>query len=66
MSQAGGNTGPEFMSTHPNDQNRIKKIREHMPEALKYYEGAGVQNKTEQKIKTKVKPNPRTSEKWSF
>ena len=66
MSQAGGNTGPEFMSTHPSDQNRIRKIRENMPEALKYYQGAGVQNKTEQKIKTNVKPVGRTSEKWSF
>lgn len=66
MSQAGGNSGPEFMSTHPSDQNRIKKIRENMPEALKYYQGAGVQNKTEQKIKTSVKPETRTSDKWSF
>ena len=66
MSQAGGNSGPEFMSTHPNDQNRIKKIRENMPEALKYYQGAGVQNKTQQKIKTSVKPETRTSDKWSF
>jgi hypothetical protein len=54
------------MSTHPSDQNRIAKINEHMPEALKYYQGAGVQNKTEQKIKTSVKPKSRTSDKWSF
>ena len=66
MSQAGGSSGPEFMSTHPNDQNRIKKIRENMPEALKYYQGSGVQNKTEQKIKTSVKPESRTSDKWTF
>ncbi len=66
MSQAGGNSGPEFMSTHPSDQNRINKIREKMPEALKYYQGAGVQNKTQQKIKTSVKPENRTSDKWSF
>ena len=66
MSQAGGNSGPEFMSTHPTDQNRIKKIQENMPEALKYYQGAGVQNKTEQKIKTSVKPEARTSKEWSF
>ena len=66
MSQAGGNSGPEIMSTHPTDQNRIAKIREHMPEALKYYEGAGVQNKTQQKIKTSVKPKGKTSEKWTF
>ena len=66
MSQAGGNSGPEFMSTHPTDQNRIKKIQENMPEGLKYYQGAGVQNKTEQKIKTSVKPEARTSKEWSF
>ena len=66
MAQAGGNSGPEIMSTHPNDQNRIAKIQEHMPEALKYYQGAGVQNKTQQKIKTSVKPVGKTSEKWTF
>ena len=66
MSQAGGNQGPEIMSTHPTDQNRIAKIREHMPQALQYYKGAGVQNQTDQKIKTKVKPEARTSDKWTF
>lgn len=66
MSQSGGNNIAEFMSTHPSDQNRIAKIQEKMPEALKYYQGAGVQNKTEQKIKTSVKPEARTSDKWTF
>ena len=66
MSQAGGNAPAEFMSTHPSDQNRIAKIKEHLPEALKYYQGAGVQNKTEKKIKTSVKPKARTSDEWSF
>lgn len=66
MSQAGGNSGLEIMSTHPNDQNRIAKIREVLPEALKYHEGAGVQNNTQQKIKTRVKPEGKTSEKWTF
>ena len=54
------------MSTHPSDQNRIAKIQENMPKALQYYHGAGVQNKTEQKIKTSVKPETRTSDKWTF
>jgi predicted Zn-dependent protease len=27
----------EFMSTHPSDANRIAKLREFLPEALKYY-----------------------------
>ena len=67
MSQASGGKAPlEIMSTHPSDQNRIAKIKEHMPQALKYYEGAGVQNKTDQKIKTKVKPVGKTSTKWTF
>ncbi len=67
MSQASGGSAPlEVMSTHPSDQNRIAKIREHMPEALKYYQGAGVQNKTDKKIKTSVKPEARTSDEWTF
>jgi predicted Zn-dependent protease len=28
---------PEFLSTHPLDENRIKRISEKLPEALKYY-----------------------------
>ena len=67
MSQASGGNAPlEVMSTHPSDQNRIAKINEHMPEALKYYQGSGVQNKTDKKIKTSVKPTGKTSEKWTF
>ncbi len=66
MEQASQGAPAEFMSTHPSDQNRIAKIQEKMPEALKYYQGAGVQNKTQQKIKTSVKPENRTSDKWSF
>ena len=27
----------EFMSTHPSDANRIAKLKEYLPEALKYY-----------------------------
>ncbi len=38
MSQAGGKTGtPEFLATHPSDENRIAKIEEYMSEALTYY-----------------------------
>lgn len=38
MSQAGGgNKPPEFLATHPSDENRIAKINDHMEEALKYY-----------------------------
>jgi predicted Zn-dependent protease len=37
MSSVGGSKPPEFLSTHPSDANRIKKIKESMPEALQYY-----------------------------
>lgn len=32
-----GQAPPEFLSTHPSDQARIKKIEEFLPEAMKYY-----------------------------
>ena len=28
---------PQFMSTHPNDANRLKKLQEFLPEARTYY-----------------------------
>jgi predicted Zn-dependent protease len=34
---ASGGQQPAFLSTHPSDQERITKLKEHMPEALKYY-----------------------------
>jgi len=36
---AAGKSGapPEFLSTHPSDQTRIRKIREAIPEAMQYY-----------------------------
>jgi predicted Zn-dependent protease len=37
MSSIGGNKPLEFMSTHPSDANRIRKIKEVMPEVLQYY-----------------------------
>lgn len=56
MSQQGGST-PEFMSTHPSDNTRIKQIQKDLPDALKYYRGGG---------STSTKKNAKTSEKWSF
>lgn len=32
-----GQALPEWMSTHPSDESRIAKIREELPEALRYY-----------------------------
>jgi predicted Zn-dependent protease len=37
MSQAGGQKPPEFLATHPSDENRIAKLQKYMDEALKYY-----------------------------
>ncbi len=37
MSSQGGGAPPEFMSTHPSDESRIRKIQEELPEALQYY-----------------------------
>jgi len=32
-----GQQPPEFLSTHPAEKNRIEKIKEYLPEAMKYY-----------------------------
>ncbi len=38
---ANGQKPPEFLSTHPSDENRIAKLESYMPEALSYYKPAG-------------------------
>ncbi len=38
---ANGQKPPEFLSTHPSDQNRIAKLESYMPEALSYYKPVG-------------------------
>lgn len=37
MTKQGGAKPPEFLSTHPSDETRIKKIQGEIPEAMKYY-----------------------------
>lgn len=59
MAQQGGST-PEFMSTHPSDETRVKKIStEYLPEALKYYSGNSIKT-------TSPNSSTKTSDKWSF
>lgn len=58
MSQM-GSKGPEFASTHPSDETRVKAIQKNLPTALKYYNGASAS----QPIKTNT---TKTSEKWKF
>jgi predicted Zn-dependent protease len=37
MAAAGNGAPPEFLSTHPSDETRIRELRNHMPEAMGYY-----------------------------
>lgn len=37
MAAAGGGSPPEFLSTHPSDETRLRKLEQFIPEALKYY-----------------------------
>jgi len=39
MAKSGGAGQPEFLSTHPSNQTRIRNIKKFMPEAMKYYTG---------------------------
>ena len=37
MAKQSGTKPPEFLSTHPVDENRIARLKEKMPEAMAYY-----------------------------
>ncbi|NVJ85528.1 MAG: M48 family metallopeptidase [Algoriphagus sp.] len=38
MGKAGGETPPEFLSTHPGPDRRIERLNENMPKAMEYYQ----------------------------
>jgi predicted Zn-dependent protease len=40
MAAAGGQKPPEFLSTHPSDETRIRNLNAWMPEAVEYYEAS--------------------------
>jgi predicted Zn-dependent protease len=40
----GGQSPPEFLSTHPSDQNRIKNIQSLIPDAMTYYNASASPN----------------------
>lgn len=44
MEKSGGNGPPEFLSTHPSHNNRIKNLQANMPRALEFY-NASVKNR---------------------
>jgi predicted Zn-dependent protease len=37
MSKSDGKKPPEFLSTHPADEKRIAELKNHLPEAMKYF-----------------------------
>jgi len=37
MAEGGGQKPPEFLSTHPSDETRIKDLKAYLPEAMKYF-----------------------------
>lgn len=37
MATSGGQKPPEFLSTHPSDERRVRDLQSQMPEAMKYY-----------------------------
>lgn len=39
MASLGGQKPPEWQSTHPSDETRVRQLNEWMPEALQYYQG---------------------------
>ena len=40
MAKAGGNSGPQFLSTHPAPENRQKNLKQLIPKMMPFYEAA--------------------------
>ncbi len=71
MAQSSQGTVPEFLSTHPTYEKRIARLEQIMPNILQYYKGSGIQNTTNQPIKTQTSvpakiEEPKTSKEWTF
>lgn len=69
MSAGGSGGTSELLSTHPSDATRIKKIQENLPEALKYYKGAGQTSTGPSSNAATLKgttTTSKTSQQWTF
>ncbi len=66
MQASGGNSVPEFLSTHPADAKRIEYIELVMPAVMQFYKGSGVQNTESPKPTSTQNNKPKTSEDWTF
>lgn len=50
MTRNSGGSSNDFLSTHPNEERRIEKIREALPKVLKYYKASSSPSSTPSKI----------------
>ncbi len=60
MSTQGSSGTPEFMSTHPSDENRITEIQKYLPDAMRYY------NDRSQVRGQQPATNSNTNSNWKF
>jgi predicted Zn-dependent protease len=65
MSQMGGASTPEFLSTHPSHETRIADIQKELPEAKKIYNALWLNESTNKNTTTKPS-NVQTNENWHF
>ncbi len=65
MSQQGGSSQSELLSTHPSDANRIKAIGEYLPKAIPYYQAYVAQQKAAQAAASEANKETKTPTKSS-